>query len=57
MIKSMLPALERFLQDAESKRCFDRTAVLAPYLSRSMAQKHAELFNNVVERKSESHAL
>lgn len=56
-IKSMLPTLERFLQDAENKRCFDRTAVLAPYLSRSMAQEHAELFNKAVERKSESHAL
>jgi hypothetical protein len=51
-IKSMLPVVERFLQNAESKRIFDRTAALAPYSSHAMAGKHADLFNKCVAHKN-----
>jgi hypothetical protein len=54
-MKSVLPVVERFLQDAESRRIFDRTAALVPHSSRAMARQHSDLFNKCIERKNTAH--
>lgn len=41
--------MNRFLQEASSRRTFDRSTALEPFLAPAMARRHAELFDACLE--------